>query len=162
MLLSTLLLVAAADAAHEPSIAVHLAKLRLGGSGVSWNAGPAVDFRVGPHWALGGSGLLVYNGYLGLDAGVSTCAHARRFERGFYGRFELGTAWIALNDSGGGSGRLGLGPAWRFPIGDHKYVDPIGLIDLGLELRGEVGFGGTPLEGATVGLAFEVSGGLGL
>jgi hypothetical protein len=147
---------------YEPRVVIHLAQARLGGSGVSWNAGPAVDFRVSPHWSLGGSALLVSNGYLGVDADLTARLHGWRFERGLYGQAGIGGASIISGGSSSVSGRVELGPAWRFQLGRPPEAGLFGVIDLGFVIRAEAGMGGVPLEGATVGGAIEIAGGLGL
>jgi hypothetical protein len=149
---------------HEapPRAVVHFAEFRLGGTGVSWSTGPSVDFRTGPRTSLGGSGLLVINGYFGADIGLSACAYAKSFERGFYGRAGLGTSWLLSTNGPSGSGRLTAGPAWRIQLGEPGHRGEFGVLDIGFELRGEAGFGDAPLDAFTFGGAFTVSGGLGL
>jgi len=147
---------------EPPRVIVRFAEGRVGGSGVSWSAGPSVDYRMGPHTSLGGSGLIVVNGYVGTDLGLSACAYAKRFEQGFYGRFGVGTSWLLSINGVSGAGRLTAGPAWRFQLGEQGERGMFGVLDLGFELRGEAGFGSAPLEGASIGAGLTLSGGLGL
>jgi hypothetical protein len=150
------------DAPAKPGIIVRFAEVRAGGNGVTWSAGPSVDFRTGHRTSVGGSALVVTNGYLGTDLRLSLCGYLRDFEKGLYGRFDLGTGSALSSNGFSLAGALALGPAWRLPFLDRGEPGYFGVVDIGFQARVEGGFGGSPFEGAIFGTNFSVSGGLGL
>jgi len=143
-------------------IIVHIAELRAGGNGTSWGAGSSVDIRFAPKMSIGGGALFVTNGYAGTDLRLSACAYAKSFERGLYGRVDLGTSAAISRDSASASGSIGLGPGWRLPYGGAGALGYYGVVDIGFQFRVEAGYGGAPFEGAALGSSFSVSGGIGL
>ncbi len=152
-----------AAAPESARVAIHFFQARLGYQGISWDAGPSVDFRISEHGSLSGGLLFVGDGYLGIVLEAAVRWHPRRFDEGLYLQAGAGTASVLGFSGASVAARMGPRAAWRWRLDRDPDRPFFGVLDTGIAAHLELSSDGMDfLGGPSLGAAIDLTGGLGL